>query len=180
MNMSFYARRFNLYLALFLLLPLCGCSWVQKKQKEKAAAVRIHTEARVSVPGMTQTVALFRSTPVEVTVDVEPVLTEASVLAAQLMETQGGFAVRVRFDETGGWALDQATARNPGKHLVIFGQWGEKASEGRFLAAPLITQRNGSAEISFTPDASREEMQEFVDGLNNLARLMHTPQKKEK
>jgi hypothetical protein len=179
MNMSFCTRRFNLYLALVLVLPLCSCSWFHKKQKEKAAAIRIHTEARASVPGQTQTISLMRAMPVEVTVDVEPVVTEGNVLAARLIESEGGYAVLVRFDESGGWALEQATSRYPGKHLVIFGQWGEKVSEGRFLAAPLITRRNATAEISFTPDASREEMQEFVDGLNNLSRLLHTPQKKE-
>ncbi len=44
-----------------------------------------------------------------------------------LLDTpDGGFAVEVKFDETGGWTLEEYTAANPGKHLAIFGQWGDK------------------------------------------------------
>lgn len=161
-----------------LVVAVCGCSTFKKKKPEKAGAIRIHTESPVSVPGKTQTIGLLRSMPLAVTVDDEPILTEANLLAAALVDTPGGFAVEVRFDETGGWMLEQATARNPGKHLVIFGQWGETVSKGRWLAAPIIKQRISGATLSFTPDAEREEMQEWVDGLNNLTRLMRTPQKK--
>lgn len=180
--MNFYARRFNLYLAFVLILPLAGCTFFKdelgKKKAEKAGAIRIHLEAPVSVPGKTRKVSVLRSTPLAVTIDEDPVLTEANLLAATIVETQGSYAVRVRFDETGGWALEQATAGNPGKHLVIFGQWGETTVEGRFLAAPLIGRRIAGGELTFTPDASREEAQQLVDGLNNLARILHTPQKK--
>ncbi len=161
-----------------LVLTVCGCSYFKKKTPEKTGAIRIHTESPVSVPGKTQTITLLRSMPLAVTVDDEPILTEANLLAATLVDTPGGYAVQVRFDETGGWMLEQASARNPGKHLVIFGQWGETAGKGRWLAAPTITRRVTGATLSFTPDADREEMQEWVDGLNNLARLMRTPQKK--
>jgi hypothetical protein len=175
--MNFCARRFNLYLMLLLAVTICGCGMFEKKPPKKISAIRIHLEAPVSVPGKTRTVNVLRSNPVIVTVDIDPLLTEQNLVAAQLIETPGGFAVRVQFDETGGWMLEQATAGNPGKHLVIFGQWGEKVSEGRFLAIPLITERNPTAMLSFTPDASREEIQQFVEGLNNVVKLMH-PQKK--
>lgn len=176
--MNFYVRRFNLYLAVLLLPALCSCAYFQKKKPEAAGAIRIHVESPVSVADKTQTVSLLRSSPVVVTVEIDPVVTEANLIAATLIEAPGGFAVRVRFDETGGWMLEQATARNPGKHLVIFGQWGNKASEGRWLAAPLLNRRIADATVTFTPDASREEAQKMVDGLNNLAKLLHTPQKK--
>ena len=177
--MNFYARRFNLYLVLLLALPWVGCALFDKKKTpEKAGAIRLHIESPVTLPEKTITVTLLRSSPVVVTVESEPLLTEASLLAAALVETPGGFAVRVKFDETAGWMLEQATARNPGKHLVIFGQWGETKAQGRFLAAPVINRRIGDATVTFTPDASREEAQQMVDGLNNLAKIMHTPQKK--
>ena len=180
--MNFYARRFNLYLVFVLVLPLCGCEFFKnefgKKKAEKAGAIRIHIESPVSVPGKSRTISLLRSSPMAVTIEEDPVLTEANLLAAELVETPGSYAVHVRFDETGGWALEQATARNPGKHLVIFGQWGETKEQGRFLAAPVINRRIGSGELTFSPDASREETQQMVDGLNNLARILHTPQKK--
>jgi hypothetical protein len=80
----------------------------------------------------------------------------------------------VKFDETGSWMLEQATASTPGKHLIIFGQWGETVAETRWLAAPLISRRIGDGVITFTPDASREESQRFVEGLNHTAKKLNT------
>jgi len=176
--MNFCARRFNLYLTLLLAVMICGCGTFHKKKPDKISAVRIHMEAPVGVPGQTRTVTVLRSSPLVVTVDIHPVLSEQNLLAAQLIETPGGFAVRLQFDETGGWMLEQATASNPGKHLVVFGQWGETSGDGRFLAIPLITGRNSSGVLSFTPDCSREEAQRFVDGLNEVSKMMHQAQKK--
>ena len=48
--------------------------------------------------------------------------------------------------------LEQYTAANPGRHLVIFGQWGDKLADGRWLAAPLITHRISNGLLAFTPD----------------------------
>ncbi|HTB84281.1 MAG TPA: hypothetical protein VK742_11555 [Candidatus Sulfotelmatobacter sp.] len=176
--MNFCARRFNLYLILLLAVVICGCGTFQKKKPIKTSAIRVHVEAPVGVPGQTRTVRVLRSNPLIVTVDVNPILTEQNLLAAGLVETPGGYAVKLQFDETGGWMLEQATASNPGKHLVVFGQWGEKTTEGRFLAIPLITGRNSSGVLSFTPDCSREEAQRFVEGLNEVSKLMHQPEKK--
>jgi hypothetical protein len=176
--MNFYTRRFNLYLLMLLAVASGGCGTFGKKSPEKVAVIRVHLEAPVSVPDKTQTVTLLRNNPVVVTIDADPILTEQNLLAAALIETPGGYAVKLQFDETGGWMIEQATASNLGKHLVIFGQWGEKVSEGRFLAIPLITGRNPTATLTFTPDADRDETQKLVDGLNTLAKLTHTPQKK--
>ena len=66
--------------------------------------------------------------------------------------------------------LEQYTAANPGKHFVIFGQWGEK----RRMAAgsPRRSSRTAlpTACLSFTPDMSREEADRLVLGLNNVAK----------
>ncbi|MBW8865331.1 MAG: hypothetical protein JF609_10525 [Verrucomicrobia bacterium] len=169
--MSFYARRFNLYL--LLLVTACGCA-SDKKKNEKVGAIRVHVETTVSVPGKSQAIQMMRSDPVVITVSDEPVVTEQNLIAATLLETPGGFAIRVKFDETGAWMLEQATASNPGRHLVIFGQWGETVSETRWIAAPLISRRIGDGIITFTPDASREESQRFVEGLNHTAKKLNT------
>jgi preprotein translocase subunit SecD len=99
----------------------------------------------------------------------EPILTEANIVAAGLIETPGGFAVKVKFDQSGSWTLEQFSAMNPGKHFVIFGQWGEKLVNGRWLAAPSITRRMASGTLAFTPDASRAEAEQLVKGLNVAA-----------
>ena len=172
-----FARLFCLskvptYLAAILVVGLlCGC---QTDKKSKAlAAIRIHIE--VTVPTATsQSVSVLRSTPVLVTILKEPVLTEANVLAARLIETPGGYAVQLKFDDdTGSWILQQYSAANPGKHFVIFGQWGDKPTDGRWLAAPLITHRIPDGMLTFTPDASRQEAEQLVNGLDNVSRRRH-------
>jgi hypothetical protein len=66
--------------------------------------------------------------------------------------------------------LEHNTAGNPGRHLVIFGQWGDKLTDGRWLAAPLITHRIGDSLLAFTPDTTRDEADQLVLGLDNVAK----------
>jgi len=172
--MNFYVRRFNLYLLLVLVaMSAGGCAWTKKKI-EKVGAIRIHIEAPVQVTGKTETIKVLRSQPVEIMVEEDPVVTERNIIAATLLETPGGFGVRVKFDETGSWMIEQATAGNPGKHLAVYGQWGETISEGRWLAAPVITHRIADGVITFTPDATREEAMKLVEGLNHTAKLLNS------
>lgn len=172
--MNFYVRRFNLYLLLVLVaMSADGCAWTKKKIKD-VAGIRIHVEAPVQVTGKTETIRVLRSQPVAVLVDEDPMVTERNIIAATLLETPGGFAVRVKFDETGSWMIEQATAGNPGKHMAVYGQWGDTISEGRWLAAPVITHRIADGTITFTPDASREEAVKLVEGLNHTAKLLNS------
>lgn len=168
--MCFYARRFNLYLLLLTvaLLPAAGCK--TDKSDPHVASLRIHLQNRAQIPGSGKTVSVLRASPVLVTIGDDPILTEANITAAALIETPGGYAVEVRFDETGKWILEQYTSANPGKHLVIFGQWSDKAEDSRWLAAPIITHRIADGILSFTPDASRQESLQLVTGLNNMAK----------
>jgi preprotein translocase subunit SecD len=173
--MKVCVQQFNVYLALITALSLlCGCE-TEKHKNTNAAALRVHIEARADNTGSTQTISVLRSDPVVVTIAKEFVLTEANVVAAKIIEVPGGFAIQIQFDENGSWVLEQYSATNPGKHFVIFGQWGDKLSDGRWLAAPLITHRLANGALSFTPDASREEAEQLVAGLNTVARkTLHT------
>jgi preprotein translocase subunit SecD len=109
----------------------------------------------------------------------DPILTEDSILAAKVIDTRGGgFAVEVQFDNSSALMLEQYSAGNPGKHLVIFGQWSDKVADGRWLAAPLITHRIFNGILSFTPDMSREEADRLVIGLNNVAKKIQKEQLK--
>jgi preprotein translocase subunit SecD len=167
--MNFCARRFNLYLLLATgLVLLAGCA-TDKKEK-KIALLRVHIESSANAPGGGQTISVLRDKPVNVTVAAEPVLSEANIVAAKVIDTPGGFAVEIKFDQTGTWILEQYTAVNPGKHFVIFGQWGDKLASTRWLAAPIITHRIANGILAFTPDADREEMKQLEQGLNNNAK----------
>jgi preprotein translocase subunit SecD len=172
--MKVCARRFNVYFALAaVLVLLCGCKTDQQRERDQAAkvvgALRVHLEASPNDAGTTQTISVPRSDPVLVTIADEPILTEANLIAARVIDTPGAPGIEVRFDEISASLLEQYSAANPGRHFAIFGQWGEKLSDGRWLAAPLITHRISDGTLAFTPDCSREEANQLVLGLNNVA-----------
>ncbi|MGA9779904.1 MAG: hypothetical protein WBS33_16705 [Verrucomicrobiia bacterium] len=168
--MEAWSRQFNIYLALAATLGLlCGCQ--TNKPHGPIAALRLHIEASPSSAGMTQTISVPRDDPVLVTIMQQPVLTEANLVAARIIDTPGGFAIEVHFDETGTWMLEQYSAANTGLHFAIFGQWGKKLAEGRWLAAPLITHRIANGVLAFTPDMTRPEADQFTLGLSNTAQF---------
>ena len=164
------SRQFNIYFVLAATLALLsGC--LTNKPHGPIAALRVHIEASPSSAGMTQTISVPRDDPVLVTIMQQPVLTEANLVAARIIDTPGGFAIEIRFDETGTWMLEQYSASNTGLHFVIFGQWGKKLVDGRWLAAPLITHRIANGVLAFTPDMSRPEADQFALGLSNTAQF---------
>lgn len=179
--MKAYTSRFNLFLALtILLVPLCGCALFSKKD-EPVAAMRIHMEVApnnaAAAGNAIQTVTVLRAAPVQVTIDKAAFLTEANIVAAKIISTPDAPAVEVRFDENGTWILEQYSSSNPGQHFVIYGQWGKKLKEGRWIAAPVVAHRIKDGILSFTPDMSKDEADEFVKGLNNVAKQFQTDSK---
>jgi len=176
--MKLWTRQFNIYLMTAAVLALfCSCQ-TDKKEKE-VSALRVHIETNPDSTGTSETISVMRSDPVLVTIAKEPILTEANIVAARVIDVPGGFAIQVQFDENGTWVLEQYSAANPGRHFVIFGQWGDKLSEGRWLAAPVITHRIASGAWSFSIDvSSREEADRFVLGLNNVAKKIRKGQLK--
>ena len=151
----------------------CGCQTGKKKEKKDAVSVlRVHLQASPNTVGSTANVSVLRSNPVGVTIAHDPILTEASVIAAHVIETPGGFAIEIKFDETSSLMLEQYSSANPGLHFVIFGQWSEKIADSRWMAAPLITRRIANGQLAFTPDITRDEANRFVLGLNNVAKKL--------
>ena len=69
----------------------------------------------------------------------------------------------MQFNRQGSWILERASVMDRGRHLAVFGDFGE----ARWLAAPLITDKNSSGRLTFTPDCTRAEAERFVRGLNN-------------
>jgi len=171
--MKVYARRFNIFFALATMATLIsGCQ--TDKKSDQISVLRVHLQANQNTAGATVPVTLLRSNPVSVTIAHDPILSEANVIAARVIETPGGFAVEIQFDETSSLMLEQYSSANPGLHFVIFGQWGDKASTARWLAAPLITKRIANGQLAFTPDITREQSDRLVLGLNNVAKKLKT------
>ncbi|HEX3628046.1 MAG TPA: hypothetical protein VH280_21760 [Verrucomicrobiae bacterium] len=175
--MRVYPSRFNLFLLLAALLSLlAGCaSWGHKDEPTSALGVFVSVAPGTSgSPGGTETVSVLRSDPVQVTVDKQPILTEQNIVAAKVIDTPDAPAIEIRFDAMGTVVLEQYSATNPGGHFVIFGKWGKDLKNSRWLMAPLITGRMKEGILSFTPDMSRDEANEFVLGLNNVAKTFQT------
>src|ERR1039457_669064 len=116
-------RRFNLFLVFMAMAVLCGCQTDQKNKE--VSALRVHLEAGSNGSSTSETISVPpRDDPVLITIEKEPILTEANIIASKVIETQGGIALQIQFDESSSLMLEQYSAANPGKHFVIFGQWG--------------------------------------------------------
>ncbi len=160
-------RAFNSFLlAGFALALLTGCYFTEEgKKKRLYSTIRVHVEGDAT-RDFSSAIAVHRSTPIRLNIEREQVVDEADIISAEVVEQPGGFAVQVKLNRRGTWALERITVTHRGKHLAIFSHWGP----ARWLAAPLITGKNSTGLITFTPDATREEADRIVLGLNNVAR----------
>lgn len=159
--------RFNFILLLpAFLVMFAGC---QTPEEDKMrAVVRVHLEMNPDNSAMNKIVPIYRASPVSVNVQTSPFLTEASVEKADVMETLGGFALKIQFDHMGAHLLEQYSAMNPGKRFAIYCQFGKKLEESRWLAAPQIRGRISDGMLVFTPDCTREEADQIALGLKNV------------
>ena len=170
--MKVCTRRFNTYLALVTAVGMLSACQTMK-QNGIAGALRVYIETDANGASTSKAVSVFRAHPMTVTVATTQILTERNITAAKVVDTQGGFAIQIQFDQNGTWTLEQYSTSNLGKHFVIFGQWGEKVADGRWLAEPLITRGIANGMLVFTPDASPEEAGRLVLGLNEAIKKIH-------
>lgn len=138
----------------------------QKEKKPKLIkSIRVYVETKHDIEERSLPAVVGRSSPMKFMVEKLPILNEVHVEAAALVDQPGGFEVRVKFNSLGARILESYTAAAAGRHLLIM---TEIDKEGRWIAAPLIRKRLGDGNLTFTPDASRDEMDRLVKGLNQL------------
>jgi len=172
--MMVHRNRFNIYLVLGLCVGLAwGCQSPETKKKKELAALRLHIETNPHGMQQTEVASILRENPFEVTVEKTPFLTDGSVAEAKIVNAVGGFAISIQFNREGKWLLEQYTAANHGRKIAVYCQFGKDLAQHRWLAAPVISKRISDGLLVFTPDASREEAEEIVLGLNNVAKKMH-------
>jgi hypothetical protein len=175
MTMVIRQTRFNLYFS-FALLLTCGCQSPESKQKHQLSTLRVHVETSRDLPDRNTVINVPRNHPIALRIEKAPFLTEAQIAKAEIIDVTGGFAMRLQFDRQGLWLLEQFSAGNRGKHFAIFSQFvpvlSENMNEGRWLAAPKITAHITDGTLVFTPDATREEADQIVLGLSNIARQL--------
>ncbi len=161
---------FNTYL--FLLLASVavfqsGCKTAEQKKADKeASTLHFHLEANPDGTPYNHTVPVYRENPIQINASRDPFLDEGDMDRASVVDVDkmGGFGIRIEFSSHGRMVLESVTVANRGQRIVIFSDFGQP----RWLAAPLITKRISDGIYVFTPDATREEAERIVRGVNNV------------
>lgn len=171
--MMFKSVRFNTYLCFALaLLFACGCRTPEQKEKKKkdkeSTLIELHMEVNRDEASDTETVAVNRDPPINIVVSKEPFIDTADVEEAVLVEDLGGFAIKIKFNWRGTQLLEGMSTAERGKRIAVFCTFGPS----RWLACPVIPRRITDGVLTFTPDASRQEAERIVRGLNNAAKKL--------
>lgn len=165
--------RFNIYLAVALILLLAaGCATdPKKKEKKQATVISLHMQV---APGQdagsarTQTISIYRQSPLVLLAETSPFVDGADVEEASIINEYGSFSIRLKFSFHGSLLLDQMTSANRNdKRIAVFCSWDK---ERRWIAAPVIRQRISDGILIFTPDATLAETERIVRGINNVAK----------
>lgn len=162
--MKFRNHFINIIL-LAALAGLTGCQTTDDKDKE-VTALRLHSESTPDGTTFTRAVPIYRANPTYVTVESSPFADERDVEHAEVVDLTDGFAIQLQFGRHGQWMLENITRSNPNRHIALQCQFD---AETRWLAAPLIKRPISNGTLTFTPDATREESDRIVRGLNNVA-----------
>lgn len=163
--------RFNIYLpCLVLLAAVTGCVTPESQHDKQLAKLSLHLEVNPDPTELNEVVPIYRAHPTMITVQRTPFLGEKSLGGAKvIVDASGGFGLLIQFDGQGARLLEQYSAMNPGKRIAIHVEFGEKLTEQRWLAAPIIQRRISDGALSFTPDATRAEAEQIAQELNNVA-----------
>ncbi len=170
--MMFKSARFNTYLTVALLLiVLCpGCETTGKKKEDKDVSIlSLHLQTDQLDGPHIKHITVFRAAPIYLNVEEDAYVDSGNIVAAAVADDNGSYDIQIKFDMHGSVLLDQMTSGNRNKRIAVFCKWDK---ETRWLSAKLINRRAFDGIYTFTPDASREEVERIVRGLNNVAKKM--------
>ena len=163
--------RFNMYFCLMAasLLLATGCaSGEKKKEKEQATTISLHLETHEDGTDRNGPVPIFRENPVYVNVEKEPFLEEGDVDSARVVDDGHGlFHIELKFNWRGAMILDGVTSDNHNRRIAVVAVFGKGP---RWLGAPITKRRISDGIFAFTPDATREEADRIVKGLNDVSK----------
>ncbi len=163
--------RFNTYLFLLSVFLSAGCKTSEDSSRDKAiSTLRLHLEPNQAASDS----ALIEIAGAQLSVNNSPFLDESSVTNAAVLDTRdGGFAIQIQYNRHGTLLLDAVTTENRGRHLAIFSQFGRgRLEQNRWLGAPYISTSLRGGVLIFTPNATRAEAEQVVQGLNNVAKKL--------
>lgn len=162
-------HRFNKYfvtgLTLALALAVAGCQSSGRKKKELATILELHLEANGDSSSDHMPITISHEPPVVINVEKEFFVDGADVEEAKVIEDATGYSLQLKCTWRGTQLLESVTAANRGKRIAVFCAFGP----ARWLAAPLIRNKISDGVLRFTPDATREEAERIVKGLNEVA-----------
>jgi len=162
MKIGFWA--FNIYLLLLAAL-MPGCLSTDKKDKD-LSTFRMHIETNPDGTAQNGPVTIGRSEPFVVNVENAPFITETHVENTSVIDGLGGFQIMIQLNRQGTWLLEQYSMASREKRAAIFSNFGQP----RWLAAPKLSHRISDGVLVFTPDATREEADRIVRGINNIVK----------
>jgi hypothetical protein len=171
-NMKNHPLAFNIILMLATVF-LGACKTGKDKEAAEATFLRLHLETNRDGTQHNSSVPVYRAKPMLLNVERNASLDEGFMKKAEVVDVDefGGFAIRLIFNDTGKQRLDYLTTANKGRRLGIHARW----TEDRWLGAPIITRRIDDGIFIFTPDASREEADRIVEGLENVIKKLNKP-----
>jgi hypothetical protein len=172
--MKFRCGRFNLYLLALTMTLLAACETTSptgaggRAGAKDLASIRVHLETHADPLGMSRQITVGRENPQTFFVS-GPMLGEPHLIAAQIWEGQPGqYAIHLKFDREGIRTLESLSLSYRGKRLAIMSQFPEP----RWIGAVRLDRHIADGTLLFRPDATREEAEHIVKGLNlAVARL---------
>ena len=168
-RINFYLFAVNaLLLAALAGTPGLGCAERdQHGNKLKPAQLRLHLESYQDVPERLTTITMGRAAPFSYSVERGSFLKDDQILAATLLENEGLYSIRIKLDHQGQTILNQLSSANSGKRIAVWADFGEV----RWVGSVRIEKRITNGELTFTPDTTREEAEQIVEGVNYLTKL---------
>jgi len=147
----------------------------EKDPAKHASTIRLHMETES--PGMgAGKIKVLRNDPVSINVEKNAFLDEGFLEKAVVLDTVGGHMILLKFNQQGALRLQMWTVAKTGRRIAVWARW----TEGRWLGAPVAARALEDGVLAFTPDATREEAERIVRGLNNVAIKLGNQKKPEK
>ena len=155
------------FCAALFLLALTGCKTTEEKKAEKERTlISLHLETNPDGSPRNSPVPIYRARPQMINVMIQPFLTNDDIDSANVVDMEGGVGIQLNMTKHGRQVLEMYTGRYRGKRIAVNCAFPEL----RWLAAPRIVQTINDGSFVFTPDASREESDRIVRGINNIAK----------
>lgn len=166
--MKIRAKLFNSILFVFAVVLVVGCKTGAKSRlkKKDSTLLLCFLESAPGLGDKTMPVEVGRTKKVNLVVASKPVITQNEVLNAEAWDTaDGGVAIRLELDRIGRRQLEIFSVLHRGKRMAVQAHF----PDARWIDVVPFDQRLSDGILILYPDASPEETDRIVKGLNLVA-----------